>query len=165
MQNRFGIKDFLFLVVLLVTLGSVWLSMVQKTRMELAQQSMSAKLADIEQQVAQVNRKLESGAAVARGPSAGAAAGNGVSTDESWARPGVKVEHWAAPHCAIDPSTIPGFAVGGEFTELFDPARGTPMLVVTFIALLELVREALVEITQSECYAPIYVKLAHAQSH
>jgi peptide/nickel transport system substrate-binding protein len=130
MQNRFGIKDFLFLVVLLVTLGSVWLSMVQKTRMELAQQSMSAKLADIEQQVAQVNRKLESGAAVARGASAGAAAGNGVATDESWARPGVKVEHWAAPHCAIDPSTIPGFAVGGEFTELFEaqPAKLTPYI-------------------------------------
>jgi peptide/nickel transport system substrate-binding protein len=130
MQNRFGIKDFLFLVVLLVTLGSVWLSMVQKTRMELAQQSMSAKLADIEQQVAQVNRKLESGAAVARGASAGAAAGNGVATDESWARPGVKVEHWAAPHCAIDPTTIPGFAVGGEFTELFEaqPAKLTPYI-------------------------------------
>jgi peptide/nickel transport system substrate-binding protein len=130
MQNRFGIKDFLFLVVLLVTLGSVWLSMVQKTRMELAQQSMSAKLADIEQQVAQVNRKLESGAAVARGASAGAAPGNGVATDESWARPGVKVEHWAAPHCAIDPTTIPGFAVGGEFTELFEaqPAKLTPYI-------------------------------------
>ena len=42
MQNRFGIKDFVFLVVLLATLGSVWLSMVQKTRMELAQQGMSA---------------------------------------------------------------------------------------------------------------------------
>ena len=130
MQNRFGIKDFLFLVVLLVTLGSVWLSMVQKTRMELAQQAMSAKLADIEQQVAQVNRKLESGAVAAHGASAGAAAGNDVATDESWARPGVKVEHWAAPHCAIDPSTIPGFAVGGEFTELFEaqPAKLTPYI-------------------------------------
>jgi segregation and condensation protein A len=52
-----------------------------------------------------------------------------------------------------------------EFTELFDTSRGTPMLVVTFIALLELVRETLVEVTQSECFAPIYVKLAHAQSH
>ncbi len=52
-----------------------------------------------------------------------------------------------------------------EFTELFDTTRGAPILVVTFIALLELVREALVEITQSECFAPIYVKLAHAQSH
>jgi segregation and condensation protein A len=52
-----------------------------------------------------------------------------------------------------------------EFTELFDTARGAPILVVTFIALLELVRESLVEITQSECFAPIYVKLANAQSH
>ncbi len=51
-----------------------------------------------------------------------------------------------------------------EFTELFDTTRGAPILVVTFIALLELVREALVEITQSECFAPIYVKLANAQS-
>ncbi|NBX33121.1 MAG: hypothetical protein EBR07_10440, partial [Planctomycetes bacterium] len=130
MQNRFGIKDFVFLVVLLATLGSVWLSMVQKTRMELAQQGMSAKLADIEQQVAQVNRKLESGAGVARGTTASPSAANGVSTDETWARPGVKVEHWAAPHCAIDPSTIPGFAVGGEFTELFEaqPAKLTPYI-------------------------------------
>ena len=52
-----------------------------------------------------------------------------------------------------------------EFTELFDTALGAPILVVTFIALLELVRESLVEITQAECFAPIYVKLAHAQSH
>ena len=49
-----------------------------------------------------------------------------------------------------------------EFSELFDPARGVPVLVVTFLALLELARELLIEITQSECFAPIYVKLAHA---
>jgi segregation and condensation protein A len=52
-----------------------------------------------------------------------------------------------------------------EFTELFDPAKGTPTLVVTFIALLELVRETLVEVSQSESFDPIYVKLAHAESH
>jgi segregation and condensation protein A len=50
-----------------------------------------------------------------------------------------------------------------EFTELFEPARGVPVLVVTFLALLELARELLIEITQSECFAPIYVKLGHAQ--
>jgi len=50
-----------------------------------------------------------------------------------------------------------------EFAELFDPARGVPVLVVTFLALLELARELLIEITQSECFAPIYVKLGHAQ--
>ena len=129
MQNRFGIKDFVFLVVLLATLGSVWLSMVQKTRIELVQQGMSAKLADIEQQVAQVSRKLESGAGVTRGATAASAA-TAVTTDQTWARPGVKVAHWAAPHCAIDPTTIPGFGTGGEFTELFEaqPAKLTPYI-------------------------------------
>jgi segregation and condensation protein A len=51
-----------------------------------------------------------------------------------------------------------------EFAELFEPGRGVAVLVVTFLALLELAREMLVEITQSECFAPIYVKLAYAQS-
>ena len=49
-----------------------------------------------------------------------------------------------------------------EFTELFEPQRGIAVLVVTFLALLELARELAIEITQSECFAPIYVKLGHA---
>jgi segregation and condensation protein A len=49
-----------------------------------------------------------------------------------------------------------------EFEELFDPAKGAPVLVVTFIALLELAKEALVEITQAEVFAPIYVRLAYS---
>jgi len=48
-----------------------------------------------------------------------------------------------------------------EFEQLFDPAKGIPVLVVTFIALLELAKENLVEITQAEAYAPIYVRLAY----
>ncbi len=48
-----------------------------------------------------------------------------------------------------------------EFEELFDPRRGAPVLVVTFIALLELAREHLLEITQAEAFAPIYVRLAY----
>jgi segregation and condensation protein A len=50
-----------------------------------------------------------------------------------------------------------------EFAELFEPQRGVPVLVVTFLALLELARELLIEITQAECFAPIYVKLGHAK--
>jgi segregation and condensation protein A len=46
-----------------------------------------------------------------------------------------------------------------EFRELFDPAQGIAVLVVTFLALLELARESLIEISQQEAYAPIYVKL------
>ena len=51
-----------------------------------------------------------------------------------------------------------------EFGELFDPKRGVAVLVVTFLALLELARERLLEITQSAGFGPIYVKLAHAES-
>jgi len=49
-----------------------------------------------------------------------------------------------------------------EFEELFDASRGVPVMVVTFIALLELAKETLVEITQAEAFAPIYVRLAYA---
>jgi len=48
-----------------------------------------------------------------------------------------------------------------EFEELFDVTRGTQVLVVTFIAMLELARERLLEITQAEAFAPIYVRLAY----
>ena len=49
-----------------------------------------------------------------------------------------------------------------EFEHLFDPQAGVPVLVVTFLALLELAKETLIEITQAEAYAPIYVRLAYA---
>ncbi|EGI76236.1 segregation and condensation protein A [Hylemonella gracilis] len=48
-----------------------------------------------------------------------------------------------------------------EFEKLFNPAQGVPVLVVTFIALLELAKESLIEITQAEAYAPIYVRLSY----
>ena len=48
-----------------------------------------------------------------------------------------------------------------EFEHLFDPTHGVPVLVVTFIALLELAKETLIEITQAEAFAPIYVRLAY----
>ncbi|MBI3367999.1 MAG: segregation/condensation protein A [Burkholderiales bacterium] len=48
-----------------------------------------------------------------------------------------------------------------EFQDLFDTGQGTPVIVVTFIALLELSREHLVEVTQAEAFAPIYVRLAY----
>ncbi|MBN8509669.1 MAG: segregation/condensation protein A [Burkholderiales bacterium] len=51
-----------------------------------------------------------------------------------------------------------------EFHELFDPARGFGVLVVTFLALLELSRESLLELTQAEAFAPIYVRLAYTPS-
>jgi segregation and condensation protein A len=51
-----------------------------------------------------------------------------------------------------------------EFEHLFDPAKGVPVLIVTFIATLELAKETLIELTQAEAYAPIYVRLAYQPS-
>lgn len=49
-----------------------------------------------------------------------------------------------------------------EFSDLFDITRGVPVLVVNFVALLELAKETLIEITQAEAFAPIYVRLAYS---
>ncbi len=49
-----------------------------------------------------------------------------------------------------------------EFTSLFEPGSGVAVLVVNFLAVLELVRESLIEVSQSEPFAPIYVKIANA---
>ncbi|MEF8722219.1 MAG: ScpA family protein [Candidatus Accumulibacter phosphatis] len=47
-----------------------------------------------------------------------------------------------------------------EFVDLFDPQQGAPVLVVHFLALLELAREHLLEMTQVEAFAPIYLRLS-----
>ena len=47
------------------------------------------------------------------------------------------------------------------FEELFEVESGPEVMVVTFIALLELAREHLIEVTQAEAFAPIYVRLAY----
>ena len=49
-----------------------------------------------------------------------------------------------------------------EFHELFDPSRGVAVVVVNFVALLELSKESLIEITQAEAFAPIYVRLSYS---
>ena len=49
-----------------------------------------------------------------------------------------------------------------EFGDLFELSGGVPVLVVNFVALLELAKETLIEITQAEPFAPIYVRLAYS---
>ena len=51
------------------------------------------------------------------------------------------------------------------FDSLFDVAAGAASLVVSFLAILELARENLIEITQNEALAPIYVKSADHDDH
>ncbi len=48
------------------------------------------------------------------------------------------------------------------FSELFDPEEGRMGVAVTFIALLELLRESVIEVVQSDAYAPLHVRAASA---
>ena len=48
-----------------------------------------------------------------------------------------------------------------RFEDLFDEMAGVPVLVVSFLAILELARESLVQVTQQGAFSPIYVKLNH----
>jgi segregation and condensation protein A len=45
-----------------------------------------------------------------------------------------------------------------NFSDFFDLSEGRMGVVVSFLAILELLKESLIEIVQSESYAPIYVK-------
>jgi segregation and condensation protein A len=45
-----------------------------------------------------------------------------------------------------------------EFVHLFKPEEGRMGVTVTFVAILELVREGLIEIVQTEAYAPLHVR-------
>jgi segregation and condensation protein A len=49
-----------------------------------------------------------------------------------------------------------------DFADLFTPSEGRMGVTVTFIAILELMREGLIEIVQAEVYQPIHVRPASA---
>ena len=50
-----------------------------------------------------------------------------------------------------------------DFLALFDPTEGRMGVTVTFLALLELLKESLIEVVQTESYAPIHVRAASAR--
>ena len=55
--------------------------------------------------------------------------------------------------------TADGFT---DFTSLFNPEEGRKGVVVTFMAILELLKGAMIDLVQSEAFAPIYLKAASA---
>jgi chromatin segregation and condensation protein Rec8/ScpA/Scc1 (kleisin family) len=52
-----------------------------------------------------------------------------------------------------------------DFVRLFTPEEGRRGVTVTFVAILELMREGLIEIVQSEAYAPLHVRLGNPARH
>ncbi len=193
MQNKFGLKDFVLLVLLVGVGLSVWIGMVQEDRrwdqvrsidqrvkaqetsmarleraaeqgggstgdaqkqliarldqLVAAQQqpmqmlaAISAQLEDIrkssgeadvqlQERIAEIQRQAEQ---QARDLAERLAAGGGSpgSRDESWAREGIPIL-WQEPWDYVtDPRPLPGYTIGGEFTEIFEaqPAKVTPVI-------------------------------------
>ncbi len=52
-----------------------------------------------------------------------------------------------------------------DFVTLFRPEEGRRGVTVTFVAVLELLREGLIEIVQAEAYAPLHVRLGNPARH
>ncbi len=52
-----------------------------------------------------------------------------------------------------------------DFVRLFSPEEGRRGVTVTFVAILELLREGLIELVQSEAYAPLHVRLGNPARH
>ena len=51
-----------------------------------------------------------------------------------------------------------------DFSGLFDPTEGRIGVTVTFLAILELLKEMLIDVVQNEPYGPIHVRAAQAAS-
>jgi len=52
-----------------------------------------------------------------------------------------------------------------DFVRLFRPEEGRRGVTVTFVAILELLREGLIELVQAEVYAPLHVRLGNPARH
>ncbi len=52
-----------------------------------------------------------------------------------------------------------------DFVQLFRAEEGRRGVTVTFVAILELLREGLIEIAQAEAYAPLHVRLGNPARH
>ncbi|MEL6739971.1 MAG: ABC transporter substrate-binding protein [Planctomycetota bacterium] len=134
MPNKFGLKDFITILLLLAVAVSVWLGMVQSDRRwsklqdtELRQDELGAQLGQINQRLDAIANDLESGIVVTGNA-------NGMSSTPaataSWARPGVEIVGTGAWDFTTDPTTQAGYTEGGVFTEIFEgqPSKITPYL-------------------------------------
>jgi peptide/nickel transport system substrate-binding protein len=136
MQNKFGLKDFILLMLVLGIGISLWLNMYQEDRRFIRVRHIEHRLLSIEQQMARLDRRLEEGVVampVAGGASQGTQArgSQAAGRDESWARPGgVPIRWFDRPTFATDPRENESFRYGGEFTEIFEaqPSKITPIL-------------------------------------
>jgi len=85
-----------------------------------------------------------------------------VARAEMFAHHHIERERLSVGERMSDILAILGTAGFVEFARLFRPAEGRMGVTVTFVAILELMREGLIDIVQAEAYAPLHVRAAPA---
>lgn len=162
MQNRFGVKDFVIILLVCITGLLVFLSMNQADRQWKEFLGLTSKIDSIERQaarvqttldtaeitairdrlntlsrdMAEVKQQIASGVKVSGTTSGSAAAGTPADSnaaterDESWAVKGIPIA-WQ-PERVFDtlPQSQPGYAEGGELTEIFNAQPQTVMPLI-----------------------------------
>lgn len=130
MQNKFGLKDFVLMVLVGIVGLIVILTMRQDDRRWEQNETIVSKIDSIEQQLARLEAKLETGIVVSNNAGSNTG-GSTASRDESWVRdPNVKVVWFDMPGFASDPRDDDDYRIGGTFLETFEaqPAKLTPIL-------------------------------------
>ena len=132
MQNKFGLKDFILMVLVSLALVVSFLAMIQDDRRWKQNEAISDKIDTIEQLVARLESKLDSGIIVAGSSTNGSTNGtNTVTRDESWTKQaGVPISWFDQIAFAKDPRNEPDYRIGGTFKETFEaqPVKLTPVL-------------------------------------
>lgn len=134
MQNKFGLKDFVLMLLVVVVGVLTYMNMKQGDRQWQQNKDLASKVGTVEQQLAKLERNLQSGSFSVVAGASGEVGGNApglAARDESWAREGGAPVLWFdRPKLATEPYDMPGYQLGGEFTEIFEaqPVKLTPVL-------------------------------------
>jgi len=144
MQSKFGLKDFVLLVVMALVGLAVLLKGVQDDRRWNQLRQAEARLAEIDSNVARLQRQVDSGsimnelAAIREQLASGVVVsgdkqGSTPRTDlaaAAWAKPGFEVVSTGPWEFITDPFDDENVENGGEFTEFFEgqPPKITPYL-------------------------------------
>ncbi|HVZ93020.1 MAG TPA: ABC transporter substrate-binding protein [Phycisphaerales bacterium] len=143
MGQRFGFKDLVLLLAVLLVCGLVVLNMIQQDRAWRRVESIAATVGEQEKRIGELAKRLdgvfESNQRSAAGSDRHSAfsgqpesnspdVGSSSSRDESWARPGVAVVWAKARGFENDPRLMNDYAPGGTLVEAIEgtPAKLTP---------------------------------------
>ncbi len=131
MQNKFGLKDFVLMMLVMVVGLLTFMNMRQGDRQWKQNQDINSKVSTVEQQLAKLERNLLSGNISTAPRQNGITRSEATQGDESWARPGDVPVEWQPPvQFTSPPFDMDGYRLGGQFTEVFEaqPLKLTPVL-------------------------------------